>query len=87
MSSAKTITGLVHIFSSITDLSVRLLTEGLLIRGAVAKGPLYHKQSVMFGPALLDAYGLETNVAMYPRIVLSREVHRDRADRPQDLWK
>jgi hypothetical protein len=77
MSSSKTFTGLVHIFSSITDLSIRLLTEGLLIRGAVAKGPLYHKQSVIFGPALLDAYGLETNVAMYPRVVLTREVHRD----------
>ena len=38
MSSADTLTGLLHIFYSITQLYIRLLEVGLLIRGAVSKG-------------------------------------------------
>jgi hypothetical protein len=77
MSSASTATGLVHILVSMADLSTRLLHDGLLIRGAIAKGSLHHKRSIMFGPAFLEAYGIESKIAKYPRIVLSREVHQD----------
>lgn len=77
MSSASTLTGLLHILSSMADLSIRLLRDGLLIRGAIAKGGLHHKRSIMFGPAFLDAYAIETRIAKYPRIVMSREVHQD----------
>jgi hypothetical protein len=77
MSSAATLTGLAHIFYSITELTLRLLSDGLLIRGAVAKGKLHHKQAVIFGPSLLEAYNLEHTIAKYPRVVLSREVYRD----------
>jgi hypothetical protein len=31
----------------------------------------------MFGPAFLEAYGIESKIAKYPRIVMSREVHQD----------
>ena len=44
MSSASTLTGLVQIMSSISDLTIRLLKTSLLIRGAIAKGKLYHRQ-------------------------------------------
>jgi hypothetical protein len=77
MSSASTVSGLQHILVSMIDLSIRLLRDGLLIRGAIAKGGLHHKQSIMFGPAFLEAYGIESKIAKYPRIVLSREVHKD----------
>ena len=77
MSSASTLTGLVQILSSISDLAIRLLKTSLLIRGAIAKGKLYHKQPVIFGPALLDAYSSEVNIAKFPRVVLSREVYED----------
>jgi hypothetical protein len=77
MSSASTITGLLHILSSMVDLYIRLLREGLLIRGAVAKGSLHHEGPIMFGPAFLEAYSVEDRIAKYPRIVLSRKVHED----------
>jgi hypothetical protein len=77
MSSASTITGLLHILVSMVDLSTHLLRNGLLIRGAITKGGLHHEQSVMFGPAFLEAYGIENKIAKYPRIILSREVHQD----------
>jgi len=77
MSSAATLTGLLHIFHSISELNISLLKPGLLTRGAVARGKLHHDRFVMFGPALLDAYGIETTVAKYPRVVLSRAVYQD----------
>jgi hypothetical protein len=64
MSSASTTTGLVHILASMADLSIRLLRDGgLLIRGAIAKGSLYHKRSILFGPAFLEAYVVESKIA------------------------
>jgi hypothetical protein len=77
MSSASTTSGLIHILASLADLSIRLLRDGLLIRGAIAKGSLYLKGSIMFGPAFLEAYGIESKIAIFPRIVMSREVHQD----------
>jgi hypothetical protein len=77
MSSASTVTGLIHILASMADLSIRLLRQGLLIRGAIPKGSLHHKKSIMFGPAFLEAYGIESRIAKYPRIIMSREAHQD----------
>jgi hypothetical protein len=77
MSSALTPKGLLHILNSISELSIRLLSVGLLLRGAIAKGNLYHDGSVIFGAALLDAYAIETNIAKYPRLILSRDVYCD----------
>src|SRR5262249_8589289 len=57
--------------------AVTLLAKGLLIRGGIAKGPLYHDDSIVFGPALIEAYQLETGVAKFPRVILSRDVYAD----------
>ncbi len=35
-------------------------------------GKLYHKNRVVFGPALVDAFELESKVAKFPRILISR---------------
>jgi hypothetical protein len=77
MSTASKTTGLLHLLHSISNLSIRLLSTGLLMRGAIAKGKLLHDQFVMFGPAFLVAYNTELHIAKYPRVVLSREVYQD----------
>jgi hypothetical protein len=69
--------GLMYLLSEVNDLSKRLLLKGYLSRGAVARGSLYHAGTVMFGPAFLNAYRLESEVARYPRVILSREVFQD----------
>jgi hypothetical protein len=69
--------GLSYLFSEIGDLARQLLSKGFLMRGAVAKGKLYHDRGAMFGPAFLDAYRIESTIAKFPRVVLSREVHQD----------
>ncbi|MDN0075626.1 hypothetical protein QU481_12055 [Crenobacter sp. SG2303] len=52
-------------------LTWKLLAKGVLSRGGIALGELYHKGSIIYGPALLEAYQLESQVAIYPRIVVA----------------
>lgn len=59
------------------------LSKGYLSRGGIAKGKVIHlggtqdRPGLVFGPAFLDAYQLETEVADFPRVVLSKEVRKD----------
>jgi hypothetical protein len=69
--------GLSHLLVSVSDLSLSLLTSGLLLRGGVAKGLLYHDDRLAFGPAFLDAYRIESTIAKFPRVVLSASVWTD----------
>lgn len=54
-----------------------LLHKGVLCRGGIAVGDLYHRDGVIYGPALVRAYQLESQVAIYPRIVLDKEAFAD----------
>ena len=47
-----------------------LVTESILIRGAVSFGDITHDKNRVFGPALVKAYELESEEAVYPRIIL-----------------
>jgi hypothetical protein len=60
------------------------LERGFLCRGAIVVGRLVHTESVIYGSALVDAYRLERNLAVYPRIVV-REVDLDRLGAGQIL--
>jgi len=43
----------------------------ILIRGAITIGELVHVENgALFGPAMVEAYDLETNLANYPRIII-----------------
>jgi len=77
MSSNASVQGLIYLAAVVRQLALDLLTNGLLIRGAIAKGPLHHVGSVMFGPAFLDAYRIERDIAKYPRIILSQATYED----------
>jgi hypothetical protein len=69
--------GLQHLFFVLSELSLGLLFEGYLIRGAIVRGPLYHDDKMVFGRALVDAYLLENNVVRFPRIMVTRQVYLD----------
>ena len=58
------------------DLCTQLLHFGCLTRGGITIGDLFHESNVVFGPALLDAYKLESQVAVYPRILFSDDAVR-----------
>ncbi|HEY4276050.1 MAG TPA: hypothetical protein VGM68_11230 [Rhizomicrobium sp.] len=43
---------------------------GCLVRGAVVTGQLYHAGGVVFGPALVEAYELERDATVGPRVIV-----------------
>lgn len=59
------------------------LSKGYLSRGGIAKGSVIHeggkdgRPGLVFGPAFIEAYQLEQEVAEYPRVVLSKDVRQD----------
>ncbi|HTG56249.1 MAG TPA: hypothetical protein VL943_08285, partial [Niabella sp.] len=45
---------------------------GMMIRGGITIGDLIHEENgALFGPAMNEAYRLESNSAIYPRVVIS----------------
>jgi hypothetical protein len=68
--SARAIIGAVLI---VTD---QIADLGHYVRGAVVTGALRHDDEGIFGPALLDAYCLEREVAKYPRVLVTDETDR-----------
>jgi hypothetical protein len=50
---------------------MHLIQLGHYVRGAIALGDARHDESAVYGPALVEAYRLESSVASYPRIVVS----------------
>lgn len=45
------------------------LPEPVLLRGGIAKGNLYYDGNIIFGPGFIDAYLLENNNAIVPRVI------------------
>lgn len=63
-----------RLFFDLQRLIAKLLARGILCRGAISYGKLYHKNDLVFGPALVDAYETESQAALYPRIILDQSV-------------
>ena len=51
-----------------------IMMSGLLVRGGITVGPLYHRGNIAFGPALTKAYDLQSELAIYPRIVVDPDL-------------
>lgn len=51
------------------------LKNGFIFRGAVTYGDIYYEadRNLCFGPAMNKAYGLESRVAKYPRVIIDPE--------------
>lgn len=46
----------------------------LLVRGAIVKGLLHIDSEIVLGESLIRAYELESKVAIYPRIVIDKDI-------------
>ncbi|WP_145961317.1 hypothetical protein [Salinisphaera sp. LB1] len=66
--------GVFYTLLEIKLLIMRLVARGIICRGAVALGKFIHTDEYLFGPALNEAYLLESRAALYPRIILDRNV-------------
>lgn len=51
-----------------------LLLDGLFARGAIIENYLYHKENIVVGQGLIDAYTQEATSAIYPRIIVSENI-------------
>lgn len=47
----------------------------ILLRGGITAGEFLHFDQITFGPALVKAYLLESEVAIYPRIVIDKKIN------------
>jgi hypothetical protein len=74
LSAAVTPRGLAAIFVALETLTLDLLAEGYFVRGALVKGSLYHDDKMVFGPALVEAFRLESEVVKYPRVMVHSTV-------------
>lgn len=48
-----------------------LIDNDVIVRGGVAFGDIFYQDQRVFGPAMVDAYELESKKAIFPRIVVS----------------
>lgn len=53
---------------------VSLAARGYLLRGAVTVGDLYHTGAHVVGPAMVRAYKMESQIAVFPRVIIDPEV-------------
>lgn len=61
--------GVVALVHNAAYLAAALFHKGVFCRGAITTGKLYHKRATIFGPALIEAYNMESQLALYPRII------------------
>jgi hypothetical protein len=60
------------IFSTIATLQILLLNlanRGIVMRGGISVGQLFHDTKYIFGPAFIEAYDIESKIAKFPRII------------------
>ncbi len=68
--------GLDDVFMAIANtrlLILELIYKGFLCRGGIALGKLLHTRRYLFGPALVEAYELESKAAIYPRVIVNQQ--------------
>lgn len=75
----------------IAQLQYGLFTKGILIRGGISCGKLYHDRNYLFGKGLIKAYLFESTFADYPRILIDtnliEEIHKIVDKRFDQSWK
>ncbi len=58
----------------VSSLQLSLAERGFFARGSITLGEFYLRDELVFGDALVEAYKLENNFAIHPRVILSPEV-------------
>ena len=64
---------LFYILLDLIFLQIDLLQHDVLLRGGITAGKLYHDGSIVYGPAMNEAYLLESELADYPRIIIVQD--------------
>ncbi len=62
------------IYSVAKYINIKAIEKGFLLRGVIVEGDIFQTTNKIFGPALIEAYELETKASIYPRIIISEEI-------------
>jgi len=73
---AEDITDLYILLSIIQEIQFKLIIRGVLLRGGIARGECYHKNNIIVGKGMIEAYTLESKFANTPRIILSEQIKK-----------
>lgn len=76
--------GLTNFRYFLIKLLVNTSSFKLLLRGGITCGNLVHTDQIIFGPAMNDAYHLETKIAKQPRIVIDEQFEEFISERSRD---
>lgn len=55
-------------------LQAQLLGGGILTRGGISRGKVFHSDGILYGSGMLKAYNIENSAAVYPRIVIDPDL-------------
>ncbi len=62
------------IFEVLSHIQLTFTKSNIFVRGAICMSDLYMDENIVLGPALIEAYKMESEKAIYPRIILSEDV-------------
>ena len=65
--------GLFHLLMDLIYLCFTLIQNDIYIRGGITVGEVIHDQNISWGPAFVEAYKLEEENAIYPRIIIDKK--------------
>ena len=71
-----------YILLNILHLTIQAIGIGFFIRGGITVGLVTHTKKAVFGPAMVEAYRLESQKAKFPRVLLSEEIFKIAAKYP-----
>ncbi|WP_051686333.1 hypothetical protein [Chryseobacterium hispalense] len=64
-----------YIFDILSMMQLNFIKSDVFLRGAISISDLFMNDNVVLGPALIEAYNLESKSAIYPRIIISDGVN------------
>jgi len=65
-----------NIFEILSHIQFGFAKKGIFFRGAISVSELFMDQNIVLGPALIESYKLESETAVFPRIILSKDVEK-----------
>lgn len=61
-------------YQYLSGYQILLMEKGIFTRGAITIGSYYSDENIIFSGGLVEAYNLESKVANYPRIIISKKL-------------
>ena len=71
----KSILSLIKLCTSLYNFKIELLEKGFLSRGSIVLGENYIKKEILISEAFINAYQLEENDAIFPRVLIQDKVY------------